>query len=147
MGVTTIRALVNMTNHSAKLKNRETNEEVVTDRYEAKKCSIRVPWCTGSGEFPGHHLRLEFTGQQPGSQSSSLFIYSIWQQNTSTSDWVRFKEYTPPPPGQDPNMDPPYEDNARGLINGRNGREYVVSNFSDALLVIDERFWVILVQI
>lgn len=142
MGVTTIRALVNMTNQPAKLQNNHTHEEVVTDKFEAKKCSIRVPHCAGEGNFPGSHLRLQFTDPQSG----KLFIYSIWQENISTSDWVRFNEYTPSP-NQDLNIDPQYYYNARGLINGRNGSEYVVSDWSDALLVIDERLWVILVQI
>ena len=146
MGVTTIRALVNMTDQPATLKNRENNDVVQTVRYEAKKCSMRIPHCPVASEFPGHHLRLDFFGPQQPGQPAPRFIYSIWQQNISSSDWVRFREYAPVT-YQDPNIDPQYEPNSRGLLNARNGSEYVVSEFSDALLVIDERLWVILVQI
>lgn len=142
MSFTTIKALVNMTNRPATLQNRETNAGVATDAYEAKQCNIVVPWCTSSGEFPGHHLRLEFkaTSNPP---DRFFTIYSIWQEDISGADRVRFTEYIRIRGA----IDPPYSHGARGLINARNGSEYIVSGNSDAILVIDERLWVILVRI
>jgi hypothetical protein len=147
MPFTTIRAIANLTNRDAILsdKEHESRPPILVHPRDVARCEIVVPWCTSSGEFPTRHLRVEF--YDPRNGGGTLNVYSVWQQNISGTDLVRYSGYTPPPPGQDLRIDPPYRQNAPALADSRIGGAYSVYGDSSAVLVINEEAWVILVRI
>lgn len=140
MGLTRLKAIVNMNSFAAELKNWERGDPPVrVDPFSAKSIdNWAIPWCRSQGEFPGHHLTLLFPVTGGGTRTE----YQIWQENILGVDAVRFTlngQY------ERPDTAPPR--NSRFLASERSGGIYNITGDTEAILVIDERSWVILYKI
>lgn len=129
MNLTKIKAIANWSNAEATIINTELNQlfrHILTfDIYRMTDWAI--PWCRSATEYPGHHLELTFMNMR----------YNIWQE-----DYVRFTignvGYLPPS-GPNP---------SRLLAAGRDGGAYNGNaGDTEAVLVLDERAWVILYRV
>jgi hypothetical protein len=134
MALTRIKAIVNMVNGPFVLINRELSgsPECVAEAFTVAPCDWHVPWCTSSGEFPGHHMDIRIPG----------FSYSIWQENKFEPregvdvDRVRFSAS-----GQ-------YEGGAGALGRDSTGAPNIVFADSDYVLVADPRpGWILIYRI
>ena len=132
MALTRIRAIISMVNGQFVVVNREIagSPECRAEAFTVAVCTWNVPWCTSSGEFPGHHMDIRIPG----------FSYSIWQERKLEQgtyvDRVRFSSS-----GQ-------YEGNS-GVLGGNSaGAPNVVYNDQDCVLVADPRSgWLLIYRI
>lgn len=144
MAITRIKALVNMPCTGVRLENREGAYPVLSvGVYAAVSCrNWAVPWCSSPTDFENHRLLLTLT--TPASTGSvRTYEYSIWQENFGGKDRIRFtsdgRYHRPDDP--DPGL------RSRTLASGRNGGEYVAAGETEAILVVDERPWVIMYKV
>jgi hypothetical protein len=150
MSVTVIRAIVNMnSSFTVSLVQRRPDDPPPGERiddalppnsvssFDTLRCDIPVPWCRSWEEFSNSiHLRLSFFATRGLGPIRESQFYTIWQQDINGVDLVRFS------------LNGYYIENAPGLAAYRVGHPaYNSRHNSDAILVVDERAWVILTRI
>lgn len=156
MPTTYVKALVNMLPSQIQLTNREdpSSRTVVARPMSVASCYMPIPWCTSLADFNyGKHLVLEYDDPRIADPALRHLIVNIYQQTVSGDDRVRLTMLGPPRPGHGFPADYPTEGfnqgpgGARALASDRDGAPFVVYGDTDAVLVVDERFWVICYRI
>ena len=156
MPTTYVKALVNMLPSAIQITNREdpSSGTVVARPMSVASCFMPIPWCTSLADYNnGKHLVLEYDDPSILDTALRHLVTNIYQQTVAGHDQIRFTMAGPPRPGHGFASDYPVEGfnqsstGARALASNRDGVPFQVLGDTDAVLVIDERFWVICYRI
>jgi hypothetical protein len=154
MPTTYIKGLVNMHSRPVSLTNNEDPGalSVTAQPNSAASCYMPVPWCTSVFDFNnGKRLTLEFDFVHRDMTTHHL-VTNIYQQTIGVDDSVRFVYRGSPIDGVGFTSDwlPAdgfNQDGARALAADRSGAPFRVFGDAEAVLVVDERMWVVLYRI
>jgi hypothetical protein len=151
MGVTTIKAIVNMSPdiivHLVEVGRNAPQQypagvsvdhpplfgKIARPMDVTGEMAIRVPWCTSQEDFDNLHLVVQFIDPSSGALGYRSFAdFSIWQQERGGADLVRLTD------------DGTFGE-GRGLVADRDARTmYDPRPWADVILVVDERQWITL---